>query len=186
MVERLVKSDWMSTGPQDILGRQIKLGDRVVRAMSADRATNIEIVVVTRLDNGRVYCGNSKVPLNYPGRVLVVNEVFGDKKTEDDYDDSKPTFRRELFIEEPNVQEERPDDIASRVRMIVIEQLGFAHNVELSPNAMFVEDLGADSLDLVELVMVLEDEFRIEIDYREAESCISLGQAIELIKRRVK
>ena len=72
-------------------------------------------------------------------------------------------------------------DIEARVKEIIVEQLG-VDPVEVVPNASFVNDLGADSLDTVELVMALEEEFGIEIPDEAAEKIQSVGQAIDYIK----
>lgn len=71
--------------------------------------------------------------------------------------------------------------IEERVRKIVVEQLGVKQD-ELSNNASFVDDLGADSLDTVELVMALEEEFEIEIPDEKAEKITTLKEAIDHIK----
>jgi acyl carrier protein len=71
--------------------------------------------------------------------------------------------------------------IEERVRKIVSEQLGVKED-ELKNNAKFVEDLGADSLDTVELVMALEEEFGTEIPDNEAEKITNIDQAIQYIK----
>ena len=71
-------------------------------------------------------------------------------------------------------------DIASRVKSIIVEKLG-VDEAEVTPEASFISDLGADSLDTVELVMAFEEEFGIEIPDEEAEKIQSVGQAIEYI-----
>lgn len=71
-------------------------------------------------------------------------------------------------------------DIADRVKKIVTEQLGV--NDEVSNEASFVDDLGADSLDTVELVMALEEEFDCEIPDEEAEKITTVQQAIDYVK----
>ncbi|QFY43612.1 acyl carrier protein [Candidatus Methylospira mobilis] len=71
-------------------------------------------------------------------------------------------------------------DIAERVKKIVIEQLGVKEEVALE--ASFVDDLGADSLDTVELVMALEEEFECEIPDEEAEKITTVQQAIDYIE----
>ncbi len=71
-------------------------------------------------------------------------------------------------------------DIAERVRKIVAEQLGVKEE-EISNEASFVDDLGADSLDTVELVMALEEEFECEIPDEEAEKITTVQQAIDYI-----
>jgi len=67
-----------------------------------------------------------------------------------------------------------------RVRKIVIEQLG-ATEEQATNDASFVNDLGADSLDTVELVMALEEEFECEIPDEEAESITTIQQAIDYV-----
>ena len=74
-------------------------------------------------------------------------------------------------------------DIAERVKKIVAEQLGVKEEVENS--ASFVDDLGADSLDTVELVMALEEEFECEIPDEEAEKITTVQEAINYIEKNV-
>ena len=74
--------------------------------------------------------------------------------------------------------------IEDRVRKIVVEQLGVEEE-QVTPEASFVDDLGADSLDAVELVMALEEEFDIEIPDDEAENIGSLAQAVEYIEKHL-
>jgi acyl carrier protein len=71
-------------------------------------------------------------------------------------------------------------DIAKRVKEIVAEQLGVEES-QVVPEASFMDDLGADSLDTVELVMALEEEFDIEIPDEDAEKIQSVNDAIEYI-----
>jgi acyl carrier protein len=71
-------------------------------------------------------------------------------------------------------------DIETRVKEIIVEQLG-VDPAEVKTEASFINDLGADSLDTVELVMAFEEEFGIEIPDEEAEKIQSVGQAIEYI-----
>jgi acyl carrier protein len=70
--------------------------------------------------------------------------------------------------------------VESRVREIIVEQLG-VNPEQVTPEATFVEDLGADSLDTVELVMALEEEFGIEIPDEDAEKIASVKDAIDYI-----
>jgi len=72
-----------------------------------------------------------------------------------------------------------------RVKKIVVEQLG-VDAAEVNPAAHFVNDLGADSLDTVELVMALEEEFDTEIPDEQAEKIQTVGQAIDYIKANAK
>jgi acyl carrier protein len=71
--------------------------------------------------------------------------------------------------------------IEQRVKEIIVEQLG-VNEGEVKPEAKFVDDLGADSLDLVELVMALEEEYNMEISDEDAEKILTVGDAIEYIK----
>ena len=76
-------------------------------------------------------------------------------------------------------------DIASRVKAIIVDKLGVDEN-EVTPEASFTNDLGADSLDMVELVMALEDEFETEIPDEEAEKITTVQQAVDYINSRSK
>ena len=73
--------------------------------------------------------------------------------------------------------------VDERVKKIIAEQLGVEED-EVTPEASFVEDLGADSLDTVELVMALEEEFEIEIPDEDAEKILTVGKALEYIKEK--
>src|SRR5690606_2835763 len=75
--------------------------------------------------------------------------------------------------------------IEERVKKIVVEQLGVKED-EVSGSASFVDDIGADSLDTVELVMPIDEEFECEIPDEEAEKITSVQQAIDYIKAHVK
>ena len=70
--------------------------------------------------------------------------------------------------------------IEDRVKKIVVEQLGVKEDT-VTPNASFVDDLGADSLDTVELVMALEEEFDVTVEEEELEGIGTVGQAYELV-----
>ena len=72
-------------------------------------------------------------------------------------------------------------DIAARVKKIVIEHLG-VDEAKVSEGASFIDDLGADSLDTVELVMAFEEEFNVEIPDDAAEKIQTVGDAINFIK----
>ena len=73
--------------------------------------------------------------------------------------------------------------VADRVRAIIAEQLGVKVE-EVTDAASFIEDLGADSLDTVELVMALEEEFGIEIPDEDAEKMANVGDAIKYIESK--
>jgi acyl carrier protein len=77
------------------------------------------------------------------------------------------------------------DNIEQRVKKIVAEQLG-VNEGEVKSESSFVNDLGADSLDTVELVMALEEEFETEIPDEEAEKITTVQQAIDYVKAHVK
>jgi acyl carrier protein len=70
---------------------------------------------------------------------------------------------------------------ADRVKSIIVEQLGVAAE-EVNEGASFIEDLGADSLDIVELVMALEEEYDIEISDEDAEKILTVGDAVKYIQ----
>jgi len=76
-------------------------------------------------------------------------------------------------------------DIASRVKSIIVDKLGVDES-EVTPEASFTNDLGADSLDTVELIMEFEKEFNISIPDDAAESIGSVGEAIKYIEENVK
>ena len=76
-------------------------------------------------------------------------------------------------------------DVEGRVKEIVVEQLSVDPE-QVTPQASFVNDLGADSLDTVELVMALEEEFDLEIPDEEAEKIATVGQAVEYIKTKLQ
>ena len=72
-------------------------------------------------------------------------------------------------------------DVESRVREIISEQLGVAAT-EVTPEASFIEDLGADSLDIVELVMALEEEYGMEISDEDAEKIRTVKDVVTYIE----
>lgn len=75
--------------------------------------------------------------------------------------------------------------VEERVKKIVVEQLG-VNESEVTGDASFVDDLGADSLDTVELVMALEEEFDCEIPDEEAEKITTVQQAIDYINKHTR
>ncbi len=74
--------------------------------------------------------------------------------------------------------------IEERVRKIISEQLGIDED-DVTPEASFIDDLGADSLDTVELVMAFEEEFHIEITDEDAEKIAKVQDAINYIKEKI-
>ncbi len=77
------------------------------------------------------------------------------------------------------------DELFQKVRSIIAQQLG-ADEAEITEESHFIEDLGADSLDTVELVMALEEEFGIEISDEDAEKIQTVGDVIKYIKEHKK
>ncbi|NUO81690.1 acyl carrier protein [candidate division KSB1 bacterium] len=75
-------------------------------------------------------------------------------------------------------------EIDAKVKQIIVDQLGVDAN-EVTDTASFVDDLGADSLDTVELVMAFEEEFDVEIPDEEAEKLQTVGQALEYLKAKL-
>ena len=73
------------------------------------------------------------------------------------------------------------NSLADRIGKIIVEQLGVNED-QVKPEAKFVEDLGADSLDIVELVMALEEEFGTEISDEDAEKLLSVGDVTKFVE----
>jgi len=74
-------------------------------------------------------------------------------------------------------------DLEERVTELIVEQLGVSRE-EAVPKASFIDDLGADSLDIVELVMSIEEEFDLEIPDEDAEKIQTIGDAVSYLKDR--
>ena len=74
--------------------------------------------------------------------------------------------------------------IEQRVSALIADQLGVGEE-EIKPESRFIEDLGADSLDIVELIMAMEEEFETEIPDEEAEKIMTVGDTIDYIKARL-
>ena len=77
------------------------------------------------------------------------------------------------------------EEVFERVKKIMVEQLG-ATEASVTMEASFIDDLGADSLDIVELVMALEEEFDIEIPDADAEKVVTVGDVVDYIKDNVQ
>ena len=77
------------------------------------------------------------------------------------------------------------ENVQERVKNIIVEQLGVEAD-QVKPEAQFVNDLGADSLDTVELIMALEEEFDIEIPDEKAEKIKTVGEAVSYIEQNAK
>jgi len=86
-----------------------------------------------------------------------------------------------LFLPPTNIKTSYMSDIASRVKAIIVDKLGVDEN-EVVSEASFTNDLGADSLDTVELIMEFEKEFDIQIPDDQAENIATVGQAIQYIE----
>jgi len=71
--------------------------------------------------------------------------------------------------------------VFEKVKEIIVDQLGVDES-EVTMEASFIDDLGADSLDIVELIMALEEEFDLEIPDKDAEKIVTVGDAVEYIK----
>ena len=76
-------------------------------------------------------------------------------------------------------------DTYDRMKKIIVEQLGVEES-DVTPTASFVEDLNADSLDLVELIMSLEEEFNLEISDEDAEKIHTVNDALEYVQEHVE
>jgi acyl carrier protein len=74
--------------------------------------------------------------------------------------------------------------VTEKVKEMIVEQLGVTES-EVVPEAKFIDDLGADSLDIVELIMALEDVYGIEIPDEDAEKMETVGDAIKYIEQRL-
>jgi len=74
--------------------------------------------------------------------------------------------------------------VYEKVKDIVVEQLG-VNPEDLSMQSSLIDDLGADSLDIVELIMALEEEFNLEISDEDAEKIITMGDVVDYIKKHV-
>ena len=73
------------------------------------------------------------------------------------------------------------EEVFEKVKEIIVEQLGVAENA-VTLEASFIDDLGADSLDIVELIMALEEEFDMEIPDSDAEKVVTVGDVVDYIK----
>ena len=76
------------------------------------------------------------------------------------------------------------EEIFNKVKEIIVEQLGVVED-SVTEESSFIEDLGADSLDIVELIMAIEEEFDIEIPDTDAEKVVTVGDVVEYIKDNI-
>jgi acyl carrier protein len=90
---------------------------------------------------------------------------------------AQPTPTEQNFMAEKSIEE--------KVKDIIVEQLG-VNPEQVTPQASFIEDLGADSLDIVELVMAFEEEFSVEVPDEDAEKLQTVGDVVKYIEERAK
>ena len=76
------------------------------------------------------------------------------------------------------------EEVFDKVKEIIVEQLGVAETA-VAPEASFIDDLGADSLDIVELIMAIEEEFDLEIPDSDAEKVVTVSDVVDYIKENV-
>ena len=88
-----------------------------------------------------------------------------------------------IFINKLTIRNKMSDDISSKVKKIVADHLGI-DEAKVTDQSSFIDDLGADSLDTVELVMAFEEEFGSEISDSEAEKILTVGDAIKFIESK--
>src|SRR5438067_3920831 len=93
----------------------------------------------------------------------------------------RPRYRGRT--KQPNFMADK--SIEEKVKDIIVEQLG-VNPEQVTPQASFIEDLGADSLDIVELVMAFEEEFSVEVPDEDAEKLQTVGDVIKYIQERAK
>ena len=92
-------------------------------------------------------------------------------------------FPRAINTNRTNFMAEK--SIEEKVKDIIVEQLG-VNPEQVTPQASFIEDLGADSLDIVELVMAFEEEFSVEVPDEDAEKLQTVGDVVKYIEERAK
>ena len=88
-----------------------------------------------------------------------------------------------LFINKRTQRNKMSDDISSKVKKIVADHLGI-DETKVNDDSSFIDDLGADSLDTVELVMAFEEEFGSEISDSDAEKILTVGDAVKFIENK--
>lgn len=67
---------WLETDCADMFGQSFKVGDKVARGIVSGRSANIEIADVTRIEDGKIYLSDSKVAIRFPGRLLIITQIF--------------------------------------------------------------------------------------------------------------
>ena len=88
-----------------------------------------------------------------------------------------------ISINKNNVRNKMSDDISNKVKKIVADHLGI-DEAKVNEESSFIDDLGADSLDTVELVMAFEEEFGSEISDSDAEKILTVGDAVKFIENK--
>ena len=88
-----------------------------------------------------------------------------------------------IFINKLTIRNKMSDDISNKVKKIVADHLGI-DEAKVSDESSFIDDLGADSLDTVELVMAFEEEFGSEISDSDAEKILTVGDAVKFIENK--
>src|SRR5437868_15380136 len=94
-------------------------------------------------------------------------------------------FQKVYFCNQHKLNHITMSDIATRVKKIIVDKLG-VDEAEVTPEASFTKDLGADSLDTVELIMEFEKEFNISIPDEQAETITTVGQAVSYLEENAK
>src|SRR5688500_4054942 len=99
--------------------------------------------------------------------------------------DSKASPRNQPTNKDPTTPFMADKSIEEKVKDIIVEQLG-VNPEQVTPSASFIEDLGADSLDTVELVMAFEEEFSVEVPDEDAEKLQAVGDVVKYIEDKQK
>jgi hypothetical protein len=75
-MDRREEGSWGSRNLEDMRGQSFVVGDRVAKAYQSGRSCNLQVGTVTRIENGKMYMDNSKVAINFPGRLLIVTKLY--------------------------------------------------------------------------------------------------------------
>jgi acyl carrier protein len=119
-----------------------------------------------------------------PGMLLLIRFQLIDIKSEK-IDFTMLIYSKSIFLHPINKNLYDMSDIASRVKKIIVDKLG-VDEAEVTNEASFTNDLGADSLDTVELIMEFEKEFNISIPDEQAETITTVGQAVAYLDEHAK
>ena len=96
----------------------------------------------------------------------------------------KSKRQTKCFVKIKEVHKMSSEEVFEKIKEIIVNQLGVT-DTAVTLEASFIDDLGADSLDIVELVMALEEEFDMEIPDEDAEKVVTVGDVVEYIKEHV-